>query len=237
MPRSTSKHLQLHFRVRPFLVRWLVSALTLAITVLLVPHVFFSSPDYIILSYLIISGVFGLLNAFIKPLFQLLLLPLIFVSYGLIIVVINTVILYLLSMIFPDRFHVEHILWAVVGGIVSGAVFTVLENLFGLAPPIMLSAPESVQHKIDEGGSGLVESGLLKVAAHGTTAPLAPAELPDQATVAAAVLQTMDGSAAAGGEPAPVAAGTPAEPAAEAAAAGPDAAAGADPRPDEEAGT
>jgi putative membrane protein len=236
VPRSTKKHLQLHFRVRPFLVRWLVSAITLAITVLIVPNVFFSSPDFVILSYVIISGVFGLLNAFIKPLFQLLLLPLIFVSYGLIIVVINTVILYLLSVIFPDRFHVEHILWAVAGGIVSGLVFTVLENLFGLAPPIMLSAPSDVQHQIDEGGPGLVESGILKVAKHGATAPLAPSEKPDQATVATALLKTLDGSTEGGGEPVPVA-DVLEHPADQPVAAEPRAAADAPPGPREGAST
>lgn len=233
MPRSTKKHLQLHFRVRPFLMRWVVSAATLAVTVLLVPHVYFTG-DWPILSYLIISGVFGLLNAFIKPLFQLLLLPLIFVSYGLIIVVINTVVLYVLSWIFPDRFHVEHLLWAIVGGIVSGVVFTVLENLFGLAPPIMVAAPEDVQHEIDEGGPGLVESGILKVASHHTTAPMAPAEEPDQATVAAALLATMDGAAPGGGEPVPVDE-VLTETAPRPIAAEPRPAAGTAPGPDEEA--
>lgn len=189
--RSSKKHLQLHFRVRPFLMRWLVSAGTLALTVLIVPHVYFSG-DYPIISYVVISGVFGLLNAFIKPLFQLLLLPLIFVSYGLVIVVINTVVLWMLSAIFPDRFHVEHILWGIVGGIVSGLIFTLLENLFGLSPPIMLSAPPEVEHEIAEAGPGLVESGILKVARHGTTAPIVPAtELPAQAEVAAAILDTV----------------------------------------------
>ena len=235
MPRSTKKHLQLHFRVRPFLMRWLVSALTLAVTVLLVPHVYFTG-DWPILSYLIISGVFGLLNAFIKPLFQLLLLPLIFVSYGLIIVVINTVVLYLLSWIFPDRFHVEHLLWAIVGGIVSGIVFTVLENLFGLAPPIMIAAPADVQHQIDEGGPGIVESGILKVAGHGTTAPMAPAQEPDQATVAAAVLETVGGGAADGGEAVPVDA-VLTEPPTQPVAAEPRAASGEAAGPDEEAGS
>ena len=54
----------------------------------------FFSGDYPILSWLLISAVFGLLIAFIKPLFQLLLLPLIFVSYGLVIVLINTIIIW-----------------------------------------------------------------------------------------------------------------------------------------------
>ena len=121
MPREHSKtRLTLHFRVRPVLVRWIVSALCLFLTVLIVPHVYFSG-DYPILSWLIISAVFGLLTTFVKPLVQLVLLPLIFVSYGLVIVLINTLIIWFLSVIFPERFHVEHILWAFVAGLVSGA--------------------------------------------------------------------------------------------------------------------
>jgi putative membrane protein len=171
---GTKKHLQLHFRVRPFLVRWLVSALTLAVTVILVPHVYFSGA-FPVLSYLLISGVFGLLNAFIKPLFQLLLLPLIFVSYGLVIVVINTLILWMLSGIFPNRFHVEHVLWAIVAGVVSGLIYTLLENVFGLSPPIIQTAPPNVQEEIAE-SKGLVESGILKATGHGATAPIAAPE-------------------------------------------------------------
>lgn len=215
--RDSKSHLQLHFRVRPFLMRWLVSAITLALTVLLVPHVFFSGA-YPIISYVVISGVFGLLNAFIKPLFQLLLLPLIFVSYGLVIVLINTIIVWMLSWIFPDRFHVEHILWAIMAGIVSGIVYTLLENLFGLSPPIMLSAPPDVEHEIAEAGPGLVESGILKVARHGTTAPIVPAtELPGQTEVAAAILDTVGTGDAPVASAAPDAAG--ADPAAETAPA------------------
>jgi putative membrane protein len=192
--RDSKSHLKLHFRVRPFLMRWVVSALTLAITVLVVPHIFFSG-EYRILSWILISGVFGLLIAFIKPLFQLVLLPLIFVSYGLVIVLINTVILFLLSAVFPARFHVEFLLWGIVGGVVSGLIYTLLENVFGLSPPIMTAAPPDVQHEIDEGDPGLVESGILKVARHGSTAPTAPTasseEAPGQAAVAAAVLETV----------------------------------------------
>ena len=90
--RTTRTHFNLHFRVRPLLLRFVVNALSLVLTVLIVPHVFFSG-DYRILSWLIISAVFGLLTTFLKPLVQLVLLPLIFVSYGLVIVLINTVML------------------------------------------------------------------------------------------------------------------------------------------------
>ena len=88
--RHSRAHPVLHFRVRPLLLRFFANALSLAVTAIVVPHIFFAG-DYRILSWLLISAVFGLLNAFLKPLLQILMLPLIFVSYGLVVVAINTV--------------------------------------------------------------------------------------------------------------------------------------------------
>jgi putative membrane protein len=167
MPREHSKtRLTLHFRLRPVLVRWIVSALCLFFTVLIVPHVFFSG-DYPILSWLIISAVFGLLTTFIKPLVQLVLLPLIFVSYGLVIVLINTLVIWFLSVIFPERFHVEYILWAIVAGLVSGLLIGLLENLFGLSPPIVQGGPEGLKKEMAKAKPGRVEEELLDAAGRG----------------------------------------------------------------------
>jgi putative membrane protein len=154
----------LHFRVRPLVMRFLVNAVSLALTAIIVPHIFFAG-DYRILSWLIISGVFGLLNAFIKPLMQLLMLPLIFVSYGLVVVLINTVMLWLLAWIFPERFHVEHILWALLGGLVCGMLEGFLQNMFGLTPPIVEGGPEGLKEAMARSQRGLVEKELLAVTA------------------------------------------------------------------------
>ena len=148
------------------LVRWIVSALCLFFTVLVVPHVYFSG-DYPILSWLIISAVFGLLTTFIKPLVQLVLLPLIFVSYGLVIVLINTLVIWFLSVIFPERFHVEYILWAIVAGLVSGLLIGLLENLFGLSPPIVQGGPEGLKKEMAKAKPGRVEEELLDAAGRG----------------------------------------------------------------------
>jgi putative membrane protein len=155
-----------HFRVRPVLVRWIVSALCLFLTVLIVPHVFFSG-DFPVLSWLIISAVFALLTTFVKPLVQLVLLPLIFVSYGLVIVLINTLVIWFLSVIFPDRFRVEHILWALVAGLVSGLLIGLLENLFGLTPPIVQGGPEGLKAEMAKAKPGRVEEELLDAAGRG----------------------------------------------------------------------
>jgi putative membrane protein len=160
------KHLRLHFRVRPLLLRFVVSALCLALTVILVPHVYFSG-DYRILSWLLISAVFGLLMAFVKPLIQLLLLPLIFVSYGFVVVLINTILIWLLALIFPNRFQVDYILWALLAGLVSGLLITLLENLFGLSPPIIQGGPEALRERMARAKPGHVEEELLDVAGRG----------------------------------------------------------------------
>jgi putative membrane protein len=169
MPEKHSRaRLDLHFRVRPVLVRWIVSAICLFLTVLVVPHVYYKG-DYPVLSWLIISGVFALLTTFVKPLVQLVLLPLIFVSYGLVIVLINTLIIWFLSVIFPARFHVDYVVWALVAGLVSGLLIGLLENLFGLSPPIVQGGPEALKKEMAKAKPGRVEEELLDAAGRGKT--------------------------------------------------------------------
>lgn len=168
-----------HFRVRPLLLRFVVCAVSLALTAIIVPHVYFSG-DYRILSWLVISVVFGLLVAFVKPLIQLLLLPLIFVSYGLVVVLINTAILWILALIFPDRFQVDTILWALLGGLVSGVLVVLLENLFGLAPPIVQTESPELKETIAKQKPGLLEAELLAVTSRDAAAPVDTDMTPDR---------------------------------------------------------
>ena len=168
-------HAPLHFRVRPLLLRFIVNALSLLVTVAIVPHVFFAG-DYRILSWLLISAVFGLLNAFLKPLLQIIMLPLIFISYGLVVVLINTVLLWTLAWIFTERFQVQHILWALVGGLVCGLVEGLLQNLLGLTPPIVEGGPEALKDAIAKSKRTLLEKGLLAVTAEETPDLAAPDE-------------------------------------------------------------
>jgi putative membrane protein len=169
MPREHSRAgLALHFRIRPVLVRWIVSAICLFLTVLVVPHVYYEG-DYPVLSWLIISAVFALLMTFVKPLIQLVLLPLIFVSYGLVIVLINTLVIWFLAVIFPQRFHVDYAVWALVAGLVSGLLIGLLENLFGLTPPIVQGGPEGLKREMAKAKSGRVEEELLDAAGRGKT--------------------------------------------------------------------
>jgi putative membrane protein len=169
-PSRRKRHFSLHFRVRPVLMRWLVCAISLALTSLLVPHVYFMGeyPLDRVLAWVVVSAVFGLLIAFVKPLVQLVLLPLIFVSFGLVVVLINTIIIWLLSVIFTHWFVVDHILWALIAGLVSGLLVTVFENLLGITPPIILGQTEALKIRLARARPAYVEGELLDAAATGT---------------------------------------------------------------------
>jgi putative membrane protein len=152
-----------HFAWRLLLLRFLVNAVSLALTAIIVPHIFFAG-NYRILTWLLVSAAFGLLNAFIKPLVQVVMLPFMFVSYGLVVVLINAIMLWILDIIFPTRFIVDHLLWALVGGLVFGLLSGFFENLLGLTPPIFEGEPEALREEIKNKrrGRGLVETQILE---------------------------------------------------------------------------
>jgi putative membrane protein len=124
----------IHYNWRLILVRFLVSVVALILTVLIMPNI---SVEYTTGTFLILGAALAILNAVIKPALQVLTLPLIFVSYGLVVVAINGVMLLLLSMLFEQRFMVDSLFSAFIGGAIIGMLTIFLENLFGLTPPII----------------------------------------------------------------------------------------------------
>jgi putative membrane protein len=163
------RQFSLHFRVRPVLMRWLVCAISLALTAIVVPHVFFEGKDAldVVLAWLVVSAVFGLLITFVKPLVQLLLLPLIFVSFGLVLVLINTIVIWMLSWLFPNWFQVDHLLWALIAGLVSGVLVALFENVLGITPPIILGQTEALKIRLARARPEHLEGELLSAAVTG----------------------------------------------------------------------
>lgn len=138
-------HFKHSFNWRMLLMRVLVNMLALFVTALVVPQIYFVSRS--LLAWILIALGLGILNALVKPIIQFLTLRFIFVTVGLVLVVINAIILYLLSWLMPNQFAVDSLLWAVVGGLVLGIVSAFFENLLGLTPPIVSEKyPELRQH-------------------------------------------------------------------------------------------
>lgn len=123
------------FNWKVLLIRFIVNAVALFITVALVPKVTFVDFRWGTLTLLAVG--LGILNALIKPILQFLTLNFIFVTYGFIVILINTLMLYLLAALFRGRFAVDSLFWAIVAAAVLGLVSSLLENLLGATLPII----------------------------------------------------------------------------------------------------
>ena len=122
------------------LVRWLINAVAIAITVILVPGINGGivagggqplSVD--IKSLLGVALIFGLVNALVRPLLKMLSCPLVLLTLGLFIFVINALMLLLTSAIAESlglQFHVDGFVPALIGSVVISIVSIVLTALF-----------------------------------------------------------------------------------------------------------
>jgi len=175
-----------NFNWRILLLRILINAVALFLTAALVPDIYFV--DRSLASLLLLALGLGVLNAFVKPVLQVLTLRFIFASYGFIVILINTLILYLLAFFFSARFAVDHFLWAFVGGALIGAIGSLFESLLGVTAPIVGDRYPYVRTKIkEEQGRGL-EARIAQPLT--PSMPLAVAEEPDATTAEAGEIPT-----------------------------------------------
>ena len=92
------------------LVRWLFLTVAVWVAAHVVPGIAYDDRS----SLLIAALVLGVLNSFVKPVLSLLSLPLIVLTLGLFLPVINALMLALVAWLVPG-FHVESF-WSAVGG-------------------------------------------------------------------------------------------------------------------------
>lgn len=112
-----------------FLIRLVLAAAALWVTVYLVPGITYTGP---LLHLLIVALVFGLVNAFVRPLLVALTCPLILLTLGLFALVLNGLMLWLTSALsgaLGINFHVSGFIPAFIGGLVFGIVSAIL-NIF-----------------------------------------------------------------------------------------------------------
>ncbi len=137
-----------NFNWRMLLMRVLVNMLALLMTVLIVPKVYFV--DRSLGSWILMSVGLGVLNALIKPIIQFLTLRFIFITAGSVLIIINSIMLYLLAWLLPNQFAVASLLWAIVAGAVLGLSSTFLENLLGLTPPIVSDKYPEIRQRVKD---------------------------------------------------------------------------------------
>ncbi|GAA1479945.1 phage holin family protein [Gordonia sinesedis] len=116
--------------MRAFLIRTALTAVALWVASLIVPGVDFvggSNTAEKIGIVVVVAVIFGLVNAFVKPLVQFLAIPLYILTLGLVHIVINALMLELTSWITRNTTHwglqVDSFFWsAILGAIVVSVV-------------------------------------------------------------------------------------------------------------------
>jgi putative membrane protein len=116
--------------MRNFLLRIIVNAIAIAITASLLPGITVLNDD--IGTYLILGLIFGLVNALIRPIITLLTCPLVIITLGLFILVINAIMLLITANLSGGRLVVDGFGTAFIGGIIMGIIGVVLEGLLGV---------------------------------------------------------------------------------------------------------
>ena len=112
----------------------LVNMVSITVTALLLPGI--DILDRRLSTFILLAVVLGLLNTLVKPIFQLLTIRLVFITYGVNIIIVNTILLLLLDWIFRDTFEVEGLLTAIVGAILIWSIGMFLDYVLGVLPPL-----------------------------------------------------------------------------------------------------
>ena len=114
-----------------FLIRLLATAAALWVAVELVPGITYTGE---LVGLLGVALVFGLDNAFIRPILAALTCPLVVLTLGLFVFILNALMLWLTSAISGQlgiNFHVDNFLSAFIGALIVGVVSTVLNLVVG----------------------------------------------------------------------------------------------------------
>jgi putative membrane protein len=113
------------------LVRWVIAALALFVAAWLVPGITVDGNGWVI--YAVMAVVLGLVNAIVRPLLKFLTCPLILLTLGLFVLVINGITLLLASSIavnwFNVGFYVDGFWSAFLGGLIVSIVTVILSAL------------------------------------------------------------------------------------------------------------
>src|SRR5579872_2111452 len=110
------------------LLRWVITALALFVAAWFVPGIRVEGQGWS--AFIVMAVILGLVNAVIRPVLKLLSCPLIILTLGLFVLVINGITLLLASAIAVDWFHVGFYVdgfWAAfVGALIVSVVSVVL---------------------------------------------------------------------------------------------------------------
>ncbi len=116
--------------MRNFILRVIIYAIGIALVAEIVPGIHVANDT--LGTLLIIGIVFGIINAILKPLITFLTCPLVILSLGLFVLVINAVVLLITASLIPARLQIDGFWPAFLGGIAMSIISMILERILGV---------------------------------------------------------------------------------------------------------
>lgn len=123
------------------LMSLLINMFAIGITAMILPGI--NLTDNRIQMLALFAIFLGLLNTFVKPLLQLVTIRLLFITYGLVLIATNTLVLVILGGIFEGSIEIRSWVTAILGGIMIGLISIFLDYALGVIPPLGYEARES----------------------------------------------------------------------------------------------
>ena len=148
--KSRARVLRHAINWRLLLVRLVTSGLAVTLTVLITPGLSFSG--WGLGEFWLVAGVFALISAFVKPLLQFFSLRFLVASYGLINILVNALLLWLLTVVLGDLITYDHVWQLLLGGLIVGVLGMILDAMAGTNYPVQDSRDQdSRDAKSDRG--------------------------------------------------------------------------------------
>lgn len=132
-----------------FLQRWVVTTLAVLVAAWMIPGLRYDTASAVILASLLL----GFLNAFVRPLLLLFSIPLLVLSLGLFVPVLNALLLMLVDK-FVKGFHVAGFWTAFWGGLVISVVSIVINLMLGQGPTVQIRRGPRPPRNDDRGPGG-----------------------------------------------------------------------------------
>ncbi len=132
------------YRWKVVLMRFAMYGLAFSITVLILKGITVGDvAGSSALAFFILGVLFGIVNTFIRPIIQLLTLPFLFATFGIVILLINALVLWIVEAIAPELIEISSAGSLIIGGLLIGVFGVVFLNLFGATRPIVSDQPST----------------------------------------------------------------------------------------------
>jgi putative membrane protein len=142
-------------KLQRFFISWITNTIAVLVaTVILHNHITY---DNKLVNLLFASFLLGILNAFVRPILTLIALPLVILTLGLFLFVINALLLYFVGFLLSPIFNVDSFRYAFIGALIMWIVTGIINLVTGNARISVQRRGPAPPPKDSDGGGPVID--------------------------------------------------------------------------------